>query len=82
MKQINTQGQISVGKFFAGQQVQVEKYPDGAVFLIPVEVIGTFELNLMKEQMFNKRHVAFNQWESSKRPVESNLEQLDKSGEA
>jgi len=82
IKQINTQGQISVGKKFAGQKVHVEEYPDGSVMLTPVEVISTFELNLMKDQMFDKRLMEFDQWESSNRPVESNLEQLDKSGEA
>ena len=82
IKQINTQGQISVGKKFAGKKVQVEEYPDGSVMLIPVEVISTFELNLMKDQMFHKRLVEFDQWESHNRPVESNLEQLVKSGEA
>ena len=51
IKQINTQGQISVGKKYAGQKVQVEEYPDGSLILTPVEVISTFELNLMKDQM-------------------------------
>ena len=48
----------------------------------PFEVIRTFELNLMKDQMFQKRLVEFDQWESSNSQVESNLEQLVMSGEA
>ena len=55
IKQINTQGQISIGKKFAGQKVQVEEYSDGSVVLTPVEIIPTFELELMKDQMFQKR---------------------------
>ena len=31
IKQINTQGQISIGKKFAGQKVQVEEYADGSL---------------------------------------------------
>ena len=42
IKQINTQGQISIGKKYAGQKVQVEEYPDGSLILTPVEVISTF----------------------------------------
>ena len=42
IKQINTQDQISVGKKYAGQKVQVEEYPDGSLILTPVEVISTF----------------------------------------
>ena len=75
IKQINTQGQISVGEKYAGQKVQVEEYPDGSLILTPVEVISTLELNLMKDQMMQKRLVEFDQWESKHGPVESNLEQ-------
>ncbi len=82
IKQINTQGQISVGKKFAGQNVQVEEYPDGSVVLTPVEVISTFEFNLMKDQMYQRRLLEFDKWESSNRPAESNLEQLKNSIEA
>ena len=78
IKQINTQGQISIGKKFAGQKVQVEEYSDGSVVLTPVEIIPTFELELMKDQMFQKRLMEFDKWESENRPVQSNLNQLIK----
>ncbi len=81
IKQINTQGQVSVGKKFAGQKVQVEEYPDGSVLLIPVEVISKFELNLLKDKMFQRRLVDFDQWASQNKPVESSLDQLDQSCE-
>lgn len=77
IKQVNTQGQISVGKKFAGQKVQVEEYPDGSVVLTPVEVITTFELALMKEQMFQRRLVEFDQWASDNGPVATELDRLD-----
>ena len=78
IKQINTQGQISIGKKFAGQKVQVEEYSDGSLVLTPVEIIPTFELELMKDQMFQKRLMEFDKWESENRPVQSNLNQLIK----
>ena len=78
IKQINTQGQISIGKKFAGQKVQVEEYADGSLVLTPVEIIPTFELELMKDRMFQKRLMEFDKWESENRPVHSNLNQLIK----
>ena len=78
IKQINTQGQISIGKKFAGQKVQVEEYSDGSLVLTPVEIIPTFELELMKDRMFQKRLMEFDKWESENRPVQSNLNQLIK----
>ena len=78
IKQINTQGQISIGKKFAGQKVQVEEYADGSVVLTPVEIIPTFELELMKDRMFQKRLMEFDKWESENRPVQSNINQLIK----
>ena len=78
IKQINTQGQISIGKKFAGQKVQVEEYADGSIVLTPVEIIPTFELELMKDRMFQKRLMEFDKWESENRPVQSNINQLIK----
>ena len=78
IKQINTQGQISIGKKFAGQKVQVEEYADGSLVLTPVEIIPTFELELMKDRMFQKRLMEFDKWESENRPVQSNINQLIK----
>jgi len=78
IKQINTQGQISIGKKFAGQKVQVEEYADGSIVLTPVEIIPTFELELLKDRMFQKRLMEFDKWESENRPVQSNINQLIK----
>ena len=78
IKQINTQGQISIGKKFAGQKVQVEEYSDGSVVLTPVEIIPTFELELMKDQMFQKRLLKYDKWVLDNQPVQSNLNQLTK----
>ena len=81
IKQINTQGQISIGKKFAGQKVQVEEYPDGSVLLTPVEVISRFELKLLKDQLFQKRLIEFDQWESNNQPAETDLDHLEQSSE-
>jgi hypothetical protein len=78
IKQINTQGQISVGKKFAGQKVQVKEYSDGSVVLTPVEIIPTLELNLMKDQMFHKRLMEFDQWEKNNQPSQTDLNQIEK----
>ena len=78
IKQINTQGQISIGKKFAGLKVQVEEYSDGSVVLTPVEIIPTFELELMKDQMFQKQLLKYDKWVSDNQPVQSNLNQLTK----
>ena len=78
IKQINTLGLISIGKKFAGQKVQVEEYSDGSLVLTPVEIIPTFELELLKDRMFQKRLMEFDKWESENRPVQSNLNQLIK----
>ena len=82
IKQINTQGQISVGKKFAGRKVQVEEYPDGSVVLTPVEIITTFELELMKDQMFQSRLAEFDQWALENRPVVTDLDRLEENSEA
>ncbi len=82
IKQVNMQGQISVGKKFAGQKLQVEEYPDGSMMLIPVEIITTFELGLMKDQLFQQRLVEFDRWESENAPVATDLDRLEADSEA
>lgn len=82
IKQVNSQGQISVGKKFAGQKVQIEEYPDGSVMLTPVEVVTTFELGLMRDQLFQHRLVEFDQWESENAPVATDLDRLERDSEA
>jgi len=81
IKTINTQGQISVGKKYAGQKVQVEEYPDGSVLLTPVEVISTFELNLLKDRLFQDRLVEFDKWTSGNQPKETALDEMEQSRE-
>ena len=82
IKQINTQGQISIGKKYAGHKVQVEEYPDGSVLLTPVEVISTFELKLLKDKLFHDRLAQFDQWEFDHRPKETDLKLMEKSSES
>lgn len=76
IKQINSQGQISIGKKYAGHKVQVEEYPDGSVLLTPVEVISKFELKLLKDKVFQDRLAEFDQWQADKQPEETDLDLL------
>ena len=76
IRQVNTQGQVSVGMKFAGKKVQVEEYADGSVILTPVEVVSAFELKLMRDQMFQNRLVEFDKWESENPAIEAQLDGL------
>ena len=77
IKQINSQGQIYIGKKYAGHKVQVEEYPDGSVLLTPVEVISKFELKLLKDKVFQNRLTEFDQWQTDKQPEETDLDRLE-----
>lgn len=81
IKQINTQGQISIGKKYAGNKVQVEEYPDGSVLLTPVEVISKFELKLLKDKLFHNRLTEFDKWEDDNLSQETDLDRLERSSE-
>lgn len=81
IKKINTQGQISIGKKYAGHKVQVEEYPDGSILLTPVEVISKFELKLLKDKLFQNRLTEFDRWEDDNPPKETDLDHLEESSE-
>ncbi len=81
IKQINSQGQLSIGKKYAGHKVRVEEYPDGSVLLTPVEVISTFELKLLKDELFHDRLGEFDQWVSGHHPEETDLDGMEQSRE-
>ena len=77
VKQINKQGQISIGKQYAGKKVRVEEYPDGTVILKPVEVISEFEMKLLKDRAFQNRLKAFDRWEAQNKPSETDLTAME-----
>ena len=77
VKQVNKQGQISIGKKYAGKKVRIDEYPDGTVVLEPVEIISEFELKLFKNKTFQDRLKAFDRWESNNQPTESDLSALE-----
>jgi len=77
VKQVNKQGQISIGKKYAGKKVRIDEYPDGTVVLEPVEIVSEFELNLFKSKTFQNRLKAFDRWESSNPPAESDLSAME-----
>ena len=81
IKQINTQGQISIGKKYAGGKVRVEEYPDGSVLLTPVEVISKFELKLLQDKLFQDRLTEFDHWEDDNLPQETDLDRTERSSE-
>lgn len=78
VKQVNKQGQISIGKKYAGKKVQVDLYPDGTVILKPVEIISEFEIRLLKNKTFQDRLKAFDRWEANNKPSETCLSTLEK----
>ena len=79
VKQVNKQGQLSIGKKYAGIKVQVDEYPDGTVILKPVEVISEFEIKLLKDKAFQDRLKAFDRWEANNKPSETDIFALEKS---
>ena len=81
IKRINTQGQISIGKKYAGNKVQIEEYPDGSILLTPVEVITKFELKLLQDKLFHNRLAEFDQWKDDNQPKETDLDYLESSSE-
>ena len=78
VKQVNKQGQISIGKKYAGKKVEVDEYPDGTLILRPVEIISEFEMKLLKDKAFQNRLKAFDRWEAKNKPSETNLSALEK----
>ena len=77
VKQVNKQGQISIGKKYAGKKVRIDEYPDGTVVLEPVEIISKFEMMLLKSKAFQDRLKEFDRWESNNQPAESDLSALE-----
>ena len=77
VKQVNKQGQISIGKKYAGKKVRIDEYPDGTIVLEPVEIISEFELKLFKSKTVQDRLKAFDRWESINPPAESDLSTLE-----
>ena len=78
VKQINKQGQISIGKQYAGKKVEVDEYPDGTLILRPVEIISEFEMKLFKDRVFQNRLKAFDRWEAENKPKETDLSTMGK----
>ncbi len=78
VKQVNKQGQISIGKKYAGKRVQIDLYPDGTVILKPVEIISEFEIDLLKDKTFQDRLKAFDRWEAKNRPSETDFSAMEK----
>ncbi len=77
VKQVNKQGQISIGKKYAGKKVQIDEYPDGTIILEPVEIFSEFEITLLKNKAYQERLKAFDRWEADKKPSETDLSALE-----
>ncbi len=82
IRQVNRQGQISIGKKYSGRKVEISEYADGTVVLRPVEVISEFELRLLKDKAFQQRLGGFSRWEQENAPVETDFADLEKDLEA
>jgi hypothetical protein len=44
VKQVNPQGQLSIGKKYSGKKFEIQEYSDGTLVLRSVEIISEFEL--------------------------------------
>ncbi|MCI5157957.1 MAG: hypothetical protein D3906_05855 [Candidatus Electrothrix sp. AUS1_2] len=82
IRQVNRQGQISIGKKYSGRKVEISEYDDGTVVLRPVEVISEFELRLLKDKAFQQRLGGFSRWEQENPPAETDLAALEDNLEA
>ncbi|MBW2176057.1 MAG: hypothetical protein JRE14_00030 [Deltaproteobacteria bacterium] len=81
VKQVNKQGQISIGKKYAGKKVRVDEYPDGTVILEPIVIISEFEIELFKNKAFQDRLKAFDRWEAGNKPSETDFSALEENFE-
>ena len=72
IKQINRQGQLSVGKKFSGTYVKMREYEDGSILLTPVEIVTKLETRLLSNPAFAGEH----------RPKTTHIEHLEKKLEA
>lgn len=82
VRQVNRQGQISIGRKYSGRKVEISEYPDGTVVLRPVEIISEFELSLLKDKAFQQRLGGFSRWEQENAPAETDLAALEDALEA
>ncbi len=79
VRQVNRQGQISIGRKYSGRKVEISEYSDGTVVLRPVEIISEFELRLLKDRAFQERLGGFGRWEQENAPAETDLDALEDS---
>ena len=82
VKQVNKQGQISIGKKYCGKKVEINEYGDGTIILRPIEIVSELELSLLKDEAFQHRLGGFNRWEQENDPDETDLASLEQSLEA
>ena len=82
VRQVNRQGQISIGRKYSGRKVEISEYSDGTVVLRPVEIISEFELGLLKDKAFQQRLGGFSRWEQENAPAETDLAALEHNIEA
>lgn len=82
IKQVNKQGQISIGKKYAGKKIGLDEYSDGTLILKPIEILSEFVMKLLKDNTFQNRLQDFGCWEAENRPAETDLLAMEKSIEA
>jgi len=82
IKQINRQGQLSVGKKFSGTYVKIREYEDGSIVLTPVEIVTKLETRLLSDPAFAERLDRFDAFTGEHRPKTTSIERLEKQLEA
>lgn len=77
VKKIHPSGQITLGKEFAGQFIQIEKLATGQILLTPVDVIpkhhDTFYTKEAKQQL-----AEYNEFEKAHKPKRTSMNSLRK----
>lgn len=76
IKKVGMNGQISIGKEYAGQQVEIIKSPNGTLLITPGEFIPSSDLFLYKDNNEEKLMQALA--ESEKTPRKENFAEIEK----
>ena len=76
IKQVGINGQISLGKEYAGKQIQISKYDDGTLVIKPGRFIPDSEQWLYRNGNLEKLEAALSEAKASKR--RDNFKEIEK----
>ena len=76
IKQVGINGQISLGKEYAGKQIQISKFDDGTLIIKPGKFVPDNERWLYRDNNLEKLEAALAQAKTSKR--RENFKEIEK----